>query len=203
MDEMPRPGELRERIWSRLMSARAAVYPLPPHGHHPNFRGASKAAARLIELLFAERLVREGARILCYPDYVLKPLRKGLLERSVDVVVPAKYGNGYRLLESGRVNPAQVASIAGAEREGEACRALPEVVLVCAACVGVGPKGELLDKGYGFAPPDACRSLPWVTLAHPLQLVGEPFVSERRVRFAATPTKVMNLSTNASQHAVD
>ncbi len=203
MGEPVRPGELRERIWSRLMSARAAVYPLPPHGHHPNFRGAGKAAARLLELLFAERLVREGARVLSYPDYVLRPLRKGLLQRGVDVVVPAKYGKGYRLLESDRVDPTKAASIAGAEREGEACVALPEVVLVCAACVGVGPKGELLDKGYGFAPPPACDNLPWVTLVHPLQLVNEPFVSERRVHFAATPAKVMNLSTSVSQRAVD
>ena len=36
-------GVLRERIWSDLVRQNAAAYPLPPHGHNPNFKEIGRA----------------------------------------------------------------------------------------------------------------------------------------------------------------
>ncbi|MFD1731551.1 hypothetical protein ACFSC4_11565 [Deinococcus malanensis] len=33
------PGAWREQVWTTLMRERQCSYPLPPHGHHPNFKG--------------------------------------------------------------------------------------------------------------------------------------------------------------------
>lgn len=186
-----KPGELREAIWAKLLKAHVAVYPLPPHGHHPNFMGAGAAAGRLLEHLLTEGLVQAGDRVLSYPDYVLRPLRKGLLEQGVTVVVPAKYGDGYRLLEPTKVNPKQAVSIAGAEREGELLAVLPDVSLACIACVALGAHGDVLGKGYGFSLPDELAELPTVTLVHPLQRVTEAFTSNLKVQVAATPDELV------------
>jgi 5-formyltetrahydrofolate cyclo-ligase len=197
------PGELREHIWVALMRARAAAYPLPPAGHHPNFRGAAAAATHLTGHLFEVRLLKPADTVLCYPDYVLKPLRKQLLEHGVHVVVPSKYGNGYRLLHAGRVKPAQASSIAGAEKVGELTPVLPDVTFLFLACVGVGPGGEVLDKGYGFTVPEVVSTKPKATLSHSLQVLEHTFPHRLTVNLYATPEKVKNLSALDGTRRVD
>lgn len=182
-----RPGDLREWVWGELMRRHAAAYPLPAHGHHPNFRGAADAADPLVDLLLAEGVLRPGARALCYPDYVLRPLRKRLLESGVDVVVPAKYGDGFRLLASGRVPPARAASIAGAERHGEALEAPPALAMTFVACVALDARGVWLSKGYGFTLPVEVRELPSATIVHPLQRLDRLAAGEGRVEYYAVP----------------
>lgn len=183
----PRAGDLRERVWAALMRAHAAAYPLPVHGHNPNFRGAAEAAAPLLALLLGEGALRPGERVLCYPDYVLKPIRKGLLEAGIDVVVAAKYGSGYRLLESALVPPAGASSIAGAERHGRALAELPAVSMTFVACVALDERGGFLSKGYGFGLPAETRALPSATIVHPLQLLPRVEPAEGRVRYYALP----------------
>lgn len=182
-------GELRERVWAALMRARAAAYPLPVHGHHPNFRGAGEAAERLVRELLARGL-RPGQAVLSYPDYVLKPLRSRLLRAGVPVIVPAQHGGGWRRLEPGRVDPARASSIAGAEREGEAVAALPPLRLAAVALVAVADDGAWLGKGYGFALPAAAAGLPAVALAHPLQRVPRIATPDGRLALWATPDAV-------------
>ena len=143
-------GELRDHIWKTLMKEKAVSYPLPCFGHHPNFKGASKAASVLLEYLITQNKIKAGQSVLCYPDYVLKPLRKGLLEAGLNVVVPAQHGTDYRFLESGKVNPSKASSIAGAEKEGQKMATLPDLHFAFIACVAVTKKGHILDKGYGF-----------------------------------------------------
>lgn len=187
------PGELREQVWARLMREHVAVYPLPAKGHHPNFRGAAQAARLLADDLLGGLLV-PGDTVLSYPDYVLRPLRRRLLEHGVNLVVPAKYGDGYRLLESREAKATQAATIAGAERVGKKVAALPPVKVVLLACVALDPEGHVLDKGYGFSPPETLRDLPLATLLHPLQLLEERLKTPWRVRVFATPEKVTNLA---------
>jgi 5-formyltetrahydrofolate cyclo-ligase len=187
-------GEVRDQIWTTLMKAREVSYPLPPYGHHPNFKGASKAAGLLLEYLFAQNHLKAGQTVLCYPDYVLKSVRKGLLEHGVNVIVPAQHGNNYRLLESAKVNPVKASSIAGAEKAGEDLSELPEVVMVFVACVGVSKKGHILDKGYGFTLPNL--ALPSVTIAHPLQIVEELPEAGLHVYCYATPDDVCMSRSN-------
>lgn len=190
-------GELRERVWGDLMRHHAAAYPLPAHGHNPNFRGAGEAAARLAEALLAPGAraprLRPGDAVLAAPDYVLKPLRRALLDLGVHLWVPARYGDGYRLLRAGAVPSARAASIAGAERHGEPQPALPDpAALRCClvACVVVHPGGGYLTKGYGFRPPDAAAALPRAALVHPRMIHPERFEPEGRLQLYATPDEV-------------
>jgi 5-formyltetrahydrofolate cyclo-ligase len=185
------PGEHRDHIWTMLMKEKAVSYPLPCFGHHPNFKGASKAAGLLLEALLAERLIHAGQTVLCYPDYVLKGLRKKLLETAVNVVVPAQHGDSYRFLEASKVNPSRVSSIAGAEEAGVKLSELPELSFAFIACVVLSQKGHALDKGYGFRLPNL--TLPSATLVHPLQMVDEISEPSFKVSHYATPEKVFKV----------
>ena len=184
------PGEVRERVWVALQKAGAVAYPAPAFGHHPNFRGASQAAKLLLPELFSQGFLKPGDTVLSYPDYVLKPLRKGLLEHGVSVVVPAQHGDDYRLLTSGKVAPAKASSIAGAEKEGERVTDLPACRLALVACVAASRTGAGLSKGYGFGLP-AALELPLFTLVHPLQVLPELPGSEHALTAFATPSEVV------------
>ena len=184
------PGAVRDFVWRELSRQRQVGYPLPPHGHHPNFTGAAKAATLLLAHLLETQTLAPGQTVLCYPDMVLKPLRKRLLEAGVSVVVPAQHGKHYRLLKSGAVNHGEASSIAGAEREGEDRATLPEVRFVFAACVALSPAGEVLTKGYGFAPPPEVSGLPSATVVHPLQIVPGLIPDAPPVTLFATPVEV-------------
>ena len=184
------PGKVRERIWVALQRAGAVAYPAPAFGHHPNFRGASQAAKCLLPELFARGFLKPGDSVLSYPDYVLKALRKGLLESGVNVVVPAQHGDDYRLLTSGKVAPAKASSIAGAEKEGERMTELPACRVALVACVAVSRTGRSLSKGYGFSLPTALE-LPLFTLVHPLQVLPELPGSERALTAFATPSEIV------------
>lgn len=191
------PGALRDWVWRTLARARQVGYPLPPHGHHPNFTGAAGAAAKLLGVLLTSRRLAPGAVVLSYPDMVLKPLRKRLLEAGVHVVVPAQHGPRYRLLRSGVVAPGRASSIAGAEREGELIAALPPLTFAFVACVAVSRSGAVLSKGYGFTLPAEALGLPSATLVHPLQVVPELQPDVPPVFLFATPegvTEVKNPS---------
>ncbi len=184
------PGAVRDFVWGELSRRRQVGYPLPPHGHHPNFTGAAKAATLLLAYLLKAQTLTPGQTVLCYPDMVLKPLRKRLLEAGLSVVVPAQHGEHYRLLKSGVVNPVNASSIAGAEREGEDHAMLPEVSFVFIACVALSPVGEVLTKGYGFTLPQEVLGLPSATVVHLLQIVPELEPDAPPVTLFATPEDV-------------
>lgn len=185
------PGELREQVWVKLMKARALAYPYPPFGHHPNFKGAGAAAKLLLEELLAKGDLRLGDTVLSYPDYVLRGFRKGCLEAGVHVVVPAKYGKGFRFLESGVVKASKASTIAGAEKEGEILSDLPVIKLSAVACVVASQDGFALTKGFGFALPEDARRLPTVSVVHPLQIVSSVPAPEYELRVWATPKTLM------------
>lgn len=185
------PGAVRDWVWAELSRRRQVGYPLPPHGHHPNFRGAGEAATLLLAHLLEMRALTPGGTVLCYPDMVLKPLRKRLLESGINVVVPAKHGERYRLLKSGAVSPARASSIAGAEREGEDTAALPDIASTFVACVAVSVRGDVLTKGYGFRLPNEVLGVPSATLVHPTQVLGGLEADAPPVSLFATPTEVV------------
>ena len=188
------PGAVRDFVWGELSRKRQVGYPLPPHGHHPNFTGAAKAATLLLAHLLETRTLTPGQTVLAHPDMVLKPLRKRLLEAGINVVVPAQHGEHYRLLKSGVVNPVKASSIAGAERAGEDRAVLPDVYFVFVACVAVNATGDVLTKGYGFAPPLEVLGLPSATVVHPLQVVPALVPDAPPVTLFATPAEVFTKS---------
>jgi 5-formyltetrahydrofolate cyclo-ligase len=186
-----KPGDIREEIWTNLIKENVAAYPLPPYGHNPNFKGSSEAATLLLEELLKRALIKPGDTVLSYPDYVLKQLRKGLLSAGINVVVPAKFGKGYRLITASAENAEEGSSISGAEKVGVSIKELPDVKMTFIACVAITNKGHYIDKGYGFHLPESVRQLPSATLAHPLQIVKE-LESQVNVMLFATPEKVVS-----------
>lgn len=195
----PALGDIRSEVWNALLKAKAAAYPLPPYGHHPNFVGAKQASDLLLDYLFETGLLQAADTVLCYPDNVLRPVRQGLLERGVSVVVPAKYGKSYRLLEAGKVTAAEVSSIAGAEKDGKLLSDLPRLKMALLACVALNQDGYVLNKGYGFQLPGACAKLATATILHPVQVVSHSFTAPLQVKLYATPEKVSNLSAESAK----
>ena len=188
MSDELKVGDVREQVWVRLMKERALAYPYPPFGHHPNFRGAGAAAETLLTELFAKAVLNPGDTVLSYPDYVLKGVRKGLLERGVNVIVPAKHGPDYRLLDSAEVSPAKASTIAGAEKVGKAIVVLPKITCFFAACVAVSVSGRGLTKGYGFRLPTDAR--PAFAVVHDLQILEALPSPDLRLEAYATPEEV-------------
>jgi 5-formyltetrahydrofolate cyclo-ligase len=185
-----KPGDIREEIWTNLIKENAAAYPLPPYGHNPNFKGSSEAATLLLEELLKRGMIKPGDTVLSYPDYVLKQLRKGLLEAGINVVVPAKFGKDYRLLEAGKVDAGEGSSISGAEKVGVTIKDLPNLKMTFVASVAITNRGHYIDKGYGFHLPESVRDLSSATIVHPLQIVKE-LESEVSVNLFTTAEKVL------------
>jgi 5-formyltetrahydrofolate cyclo-ligase len=189
--EPMKPGDIREEIWTNLIKENAAAYPLPPYGHNPNFKGSSEAATLLLEELLKQGMIKPGDTVLSYPDYVLKQLRKGLLGAGINVVVPAKFGKGYRLVTASAENADEGSSISGAEKVGLAIKDLPELKMTFVACVAITNKGNYINKGYGFHLPESVRALPSATMVHPLQIVKK-LESQVNVSLFATAQKVVS-----------
>ena len=87
-------GQLREEVWNTLSLQRIATYPTPPHGHHPNFVGASRAAERLMEL----KVYLDAKVILAGPDQVLKPIREAAMKSGKKLILPHPDKAGQYLL---------------------------------------------------------------------------------------------------------
>ena len=177
-----------------MLRSNVATYPLPPYGHHPNFKGSKEGAHKLIDYLFEKDQLKAQQTVLCYPDYVLKPLRKYLLEQGVNVVVPAKYKTAYRLLNASIVNPSTSSSISGAEKEGDLIPALGYIDFAFLASVAIAQKGCSLSKGYGFRLPTlACKK---ASIVHSSQLINalpEDATSFNQLDYWATPDSIHDL----------
>jgi 5-formyltetrahydrofolate cyclo-ligase len=181
-------GQLREQVWNSLSQRRAAVYPTPPHGHHPNFVGANRAAERLMGL----EVFLEAEVFLAGPDQVLKPLREAILKSGRRLVMPHPDKVGHYLLLEG-VQPALLKRVRDITRYGKPVQLEQTPIdLVLVGCVAVDRKFGWIGKGYGFPPKHLPIAAPWATLAHPMMLMEELYAEpERHVDLIATPLEVL------------
>ncbi len=181
-------GALRERVWNALAFHRAVAYPTPPHGHHPNFVGARRAAERLM----AHPAWVRAEVVLAGPDQVLKPLREAALRAGKRLILPHPDRAGRYLLLDG-VPPGALRRVREAAKYGQpvALEALP-VDLVLVGSVAVDQAFGWVGKGYGFPQKRLEVGAPWATLVHPLQLMPElPVPPERRIDLIATPYELL------------
>jgi 5-formyltetrahydrofolate cyclo-ligase len=158
------PGQVREMVWAALVQNRAAAYPTPPHGHHPNFVGASRAAERLMGL----KLWQLATVVLAGPDQVLKPLRQAALRSGKTVIMPHPDRAGKYLSLEGLL-PHQlkrVREIAQLAKPVELVGTAIDLVLV--GSVAVDEQRGWIGKGYGFPYLGLEVAAPWATLAHTL-----------------------------------
>ncbi|WP_291423458.1 5-formyltetrahydrofolate cyclo-ligase [Deinococcus sp.] len=186
----PRPpqtaGACREAVWNALERTRLCSFPLPPHGHCPNFKGARDAAR---QLLAHPRLAALDSLIVG-PERALLPLRKLALESGKVLYVPhqKKAGWYWRLTDPAGASLSKMSAVGEPRLIPEGARA---VVL---ACVGVDRQGGRLGKGYSWGARGLGLSLPEFTLAHPLMLRDQlPCPPDSRVSLIATPQEVLEV----------
>jgi 5-formyltetrahydrofolate cyclo-ligase len=178
-------GELRERIWSALVKQNAAAYPLPPHGHNPNFKGSSTAAKKLaLHPLWAASSV-----ILTGMEAALGGVRALILEEKKTLIVPHRTKSGtYWRLENA---PKQAAKLPNMPVYGTAITSLEGVQLAVLASVIVDKSGQRLSKGFGFGAHGPPIQVPVLTIAHQLMLLEKlPYEGDSTVNGFATPTKL-------------
>ncbi len=139
----------RRQVWDLLGSSQVARFPFPPHDRIPNFEGALEAAARLAEL----PEFREARVVKVNPDAPQLPVRTAVLREGKQLVMAVprlREERCFRLLEPGtRLAP----TVARGVSQGRplAPGEVPPIDLVVVGSVVVGPRGERIGKGGGFA----------------------------------------------------
>ncbi|GGO18877.1 5-formyltetrahydrofolate cyclo-ligase [Deinococcus humi] len=195
MDGPITPGAYREQLWTALLRARACAYPLPPHGHHPNFTRARQAARHLL----AHPQVAGLRTLIVGPDRALYPLRKLALDAGMTLYVPNQKKVGQR----GGVWYWRLTDPAGARLSampgvGEPALFVPDrpsledAQAAVIASVALGRNGARLGKGFGWAARGVGMGLPELTLAHPLMLAPTlPCAADSYVTLIGTPDGVV------------
>jgi 5-formyltetrahydrofolate cyclo-ligase len=161
-----KPGEIRERVWSELVQNNAAAFPMPPHGHNPNFKGARAAGKKLLKhpLLDTARVVLIGM------EAALLPLRGMLLGVGKVLVVPhrTKSGAFWRLEKVDKA----AARIENFHLYGTATQ-LEGIEVAVLGSVAVDATGRRLSKGFGFGARGAPVDVPTLTIVHPRMVLPE------------------------------
>ncbi len=177
-------GACRTAVWDALERHNLCRFPLPPHGHCPNFVGSRDAARRL---LAHPRL--QGCRTLIVgPERALLPLRKLALQSGVVLYVPhqKKAGWYWRLTDPAG---ARLSAMPGAGEPRLHPEGAEGAVL---ASVAADHAGGRLGKGFSWGARGLGLGLPEYTLAHPLMLLGHlPCPADSRVALIATPGQVV------------
>ena len=184
-------GLYREQIWTALMRARACSYPLPPHGHHPNFTHARRAA----QALLGHPQVSPLRVLLVGPERVLFPLRKLALQSGMTLYVPHQKKDGWYW----RLSDPAGARLAAMPLHGEPKLQPQGVQAAVLGCVAVDDSGGRLGKGFGWGARGLRLGLPEFTLAHPLMMSRAlPCPADSRVALIGTPGGVIECPTAPS-----
>ncbi len=144
---------VRSRIWTELEESGEARFPFPVEGRIPNFRGADRAAKRLLR----EDEFREASAVKINPDSPQRPVREGLLERGtiLFMAVPrlAEEACFLRLDPSSIEDPSEAATLKGSRRYGEPVHPndLPRIDAIVTGSVAVDAEGRRLGKGEGYS----------------------------------------------------
>lgn len=196
----------REAVWSRLEAEEQAAFPFPPTGRIPNFKGARRAAERLLD----DALFDGVRRLKANPDAPQRFVRELALERGIELLVPTpRLRAGFLRLRPDAIPAAErrkAVSLSGMKRWGEKVEleSMPEVDLIVTGCVAVTGEGKRCGKGEGYSDLEfgILRELghpvvPIVTTVHPIQIV-EDFPRETHdiaLDLFATPDESIRIET--------
>lgn len=177
-------GAYREHVWTALLRARACGHPLPPHGHHPNFTHARRAAHHLL----THPDVAGLRTLVVGPDRALRPLRQLALHAGVVLYVPHQHRAGWywRLTDVAGARLSAMAAVGEAVREPTGAQA------AVVACVAVDRAGARLGKGFGWGARGLGLGMPEYTLAHLRMLAARlPCPPDSHVALIGTPGGVI------------
>ena len=189
LESVQNVGELREQIWSNLVRENAAAYPMPPHGHNPNFKGARAAAKNLM----LHSILRSSRVVLVGMEAALLPLRELILEAEKTLIVPHRTKkDSFWKLEN---MPKKAAKIGHFHLFGSSCD-LSGVQCAVIASVAIDSHGARLSKGFGFAAHGSPVSVPTFSLAHEVMLLEKlEFPADSLLQAFATPEKLVLCSS--------
>ncbi|WP_424949578.1 5-formyltetrahydrofolate cyclo-ligase [Deinococcus sp.] len=187
-------GATRTALWNDLLRERAAAYPLPPHGHHPNFVGAKQAAAALL----AHPQLQAHACLIVGAERVLYPFRKGALAAGVVLYLPDQKRGGWYF----RVDNLAGADLKRSREVGEPSLRPQGATAAVLACVAAGRDGGRLSKGFGWGSRGLPEfGLPTYTLAHRRMLLETlPCPPDSWVQLIGLPGEVIEVSETDSPH---
>lgn len=134
--------ELRYHMWDLMVSNGVAVFPLPPHGRIPNFKGAVSAARNVRKL----EEYREAKCVFTGPDAALKPLRSMVLADGKSLAYATPHMKEFKVLDAGS-NPSKV-SIRDLVSLGRPLDCNVEVAVI--GSVAVDLRGNRVGKGSGY-----------------------------------------------------
>ena len=179
----PLKERLRQRIWTLLRARGVARFPFPIHDRIPNFVGAERAAARVVDL----PEWKAAERLKCNPDAPQRALRQAALEagKIVFMAVPRlRDARCFIRLDTAKLRGRwrEAATIRGASTFGEPVRpaGLGQIDLIVAGSVAVNRRGARVGKGGGYSDLEfsIARELhlvdertPVLTTVHDLQVV--------------------------------
>lgn len=184
-------GAHRTAVWEALERARLCAYPLPPHGHHPNFTGAREAAKHLLK----HPQVAPLHTLIVGPDRVLMPLRKLALQSGITLYVPnlKKDGWYWRITDVAGANLSKMAAHGEPKLKPEGAQA---AVL---ACVAADRRGGRVGKGFGWGARGLHLDLPEWTLAHGLMLREQlPCPADSHTALIGTPGGVIDTAQSSA-----
>ncbi len=190
-------GEIREQLWSDLVRQNACAYPMPPHGHNPNFKGARAAAKNLM----LHPVLAAASVVLVGMEAALQAVREEILARGKTLIVPHKsQRDAYWQI---RDAPKAAARIPKFSVYGTPCTLIGIEAVVLASVV-VDRSGGRLAKGFGFGAHGSPVVAPTLTVAHELMVVEAlECPPDSRVIAYATPGGLYHSrSSSASQTQV-
>ena len=198
-------AEARKAIWNALVEHKVARFPFPLKGRIPNFDGADRAAARLLE----HPVFGSAQCVKVNPDSPQRYVRKGLLDRGITVITPTpRLQGGFYCLDPDRIPKEDYWDAASMKMGGHWGEALPldrlpRIDAIVMGSVAVTRDGRRLGKGHGYADLEYAilRELgnPAVRVAttvHALQILVE-FPTEKHdvpVSIIATPTELIEVA---------
>uniref|UniRef100_A0A8C3P333 Methenyltetrahydrofolate synthase domain-containing protein n=1 Tax=Cyanoderma ruficeps TaxID=181631 RepID=A0A8C3P333_9PASS len=200
--------DIREKVWEHLEASGLAEFPRPVRGRIPNFKGAPRAAARLLAL----PEFQAARRVKINPDAPQRNARFLTLEARKTLLVPTPR------LRTGLFN--RIVPPPGATKEilrrcatsqGVRDYSVPvglegkaQVDLVVVGSVAVSEKGWRIGKGEGYADMEYAMMVsmgavqedtPVVTIVHDCQVldIGEELVDDHdlSVDYILTPTRTI------------
>lgn len=191
----PLKQKIREHVWDLLERKGIAIFPLPPKGRIPNFKGSDKACRRLLDLEEFKR----ATCVFCAPDYVLREARKIVLKEGKKLALATPHMKDF--LEIFNVKEIDKAVlIKNFKKYGRPLKS--KVDLFVQGSVAVDLWGNRLGKGSGYGDKEyhflskkrlITNNCKVVTVVHQLQIVDHVPSEEHDVRvdYILTPEKII------------
>lgn len=206
-------SDIRRRLWDYLVKEDLALFPLPPHGRIPNFKGSSRAC----DVAAGLEVFQKARSVKIDPDKPLEQIRFRTLEAGKTLYVPTPR------LRTGLLNRVQTISSNVeslrhcASMQGIRNSSVPvdlndaiSVDLVVVGCVAVSPKGWRIGKGEGYSDMEFAlmtsvyavnRDVAVVAVVHDCQVVDLPDClfgpHDLSVDYIATPTRIIECKGRA------